>query len=207
MIDDDEYGIVTKFASSLPMSAQDTRETLGADLFNQGFVNTTYSGGDGLALFSAVHPLVAGTYQNTLSSAADLSITSLRQACQDFQGTVDDRGLIVNIMPKTLLVPKEEQWNAHELLKSPDRPDTAARAINAFQMKSLDYVVWNYLTDPDAWFLLADNSRHDLHWYDREAFNAIHYEDYSARAVVTQGYMRFSYGFNDWRGVYGSPGA
>ncbi len=206
MIDDDEFSIIGKFASSLAKSAFDTKQTLAADIFNSAFT-TTYTGGDGLALCSASHTLVAGTASNTLSAAADLSVTSLRQACQDIQDTVDDRGLLINLMPKYLLVPNEEQWNAHELLKSPDRPDTPNRAVNAFQMKNFDYLVWNYLTDPDAWFLLTQPSDHDLHWYNREDFNTIHYEDNSARAVVTQGYMRFSFGWNDWRGIYGSPGA
>lgn len=206
MIADDEYNIIQGYAKSLADSMQDTRETHASSVFNNGF-SASFPGGDGVALFSTVHPLVSGTEQNTLTVAADLSVTSLRQALQDLGETVDERGLLRNFRAKWLLVPKELEWDAMELLKSQMRPDTANNVMNAFSSRNLEPMVWYYLTDPDAWFLVCDKSGHDLTWYDRTPFETNNYEDPSSGSMVTYGKMRYSFGFNDWRGVYGSPGA
>lgn len=205
MIEDDQYGLVKKYSVALSRSAFDTRQTLGAEIFNEAFSATNFTGGDGLALCVTNHTLVAGTGSNTLSTAADLSVTSLRQALQDIGDTTDDRGLLLNLKPKTLLVPNELEWDAYELTKSPDRPDTAARAANAFAPRGLTSMVWNYLTDPDAWFIVCD--KHDMTWYDRKPLTVENYEDYATQSMVVQGIMRLSKGWNDWRGIYGSPGA
>lgn len=205
MIKDDQFGIVSKFAQALGMSAFDTRQTLASDVYNEAFSATNFTGGDGLQLCSTAHTLVAGTEQNRLTTDADLSVTSLRQALQDVADTTNDRGLLLNIRPKFLLVPNELEWDASELLKSPDRPDTSNRAINAFTPRNLTATVWNYLTDPDAWFIICD--RHDMNWYDREPFSTEDYEDKPTRSMVVQGVMRNSRGWNDWRGIYGSSGA
>jgi len=205
MIDDDQFGIVGKFSKSLAKSAFDTRQFLAADIFNQGFVTTFYTGGDGLAFFVTNHTLTSGTSSNALTTPAALSVTSLRQALVDIAATVDERGLLINLTPKMLLVPPALQFDAQELLKSPDRPDTAARAINAFSMKNMDWTMWPYLTSGTAWFIGCD--RHDLTWFDRKEFAVDNFEDYSTHSLVIQGHMRLSRGWNDWRGWYGTAGA
>ncbi len=205
MIDDEKWGIVKKAAQSLGRSMFNTRQISAASLFNNGFAD---AGPDGVSLFNANHPLVAGGVQsNTLAAPADLSVTSLRQALNDMEGTVDDRGLLLNIVPKTLLIPKELRWDAEELLKSSLRPDNANNAVNAFQTVSLDYLVWNYLTDPDAWFLLSDKMDHSINWFEREPVNTDTDVDWDASAAKTKIRNRFSYGYDDFRGTYASPGA
>jgi len=207
MIDDDKWGVVKKATSALGRSMFNTRQIIAAAHFNNAF-NAAFPGPDGLELCSLLHPLIGGgTEQNELTAAADLSVTSLRQAINDIEDTVDDRSLLINITPRYLLVPNELKWDCEELLKSSLRPDNANNAINAFQMQNLDYLVWNYLTDPDAWFILSDKSEHSLKWYDRESVNTSSDYDFDARASKTMIASRFSSGWSEFRGVFGSPGA
>ena len=207
MLEDDQYGIIAKLSEALGKSGFDTQETHGAELFSDAFTGATFVGGDGLALCSTVHPLVSGVEQNTLSNAADLSVVSLQQATIDMQDTTDDRGLLLNIMPKWLLLPNELQYVGFELLKSNLLPGTANNNINSLQETKLSPVVWNYLSDPDAWFLVADKGQHDLHWYNRSPFEISDYDKPEIEAKVVKSRMKYSRGFNDWRGVFGSPGA
>lgn len=207
MIDDDKWGIIKKATSALGRSMFNTRQIIAAAHFNNAF-NAGFPGPDGLELCSLLHPLIGGgTEQNELTAAADLSVTSLRAAINDIEDTVDDRGLLINISPKYLLVPNELKWDCEELLKSSLRPDNANNPINAFQMQNLDYLVWNYLTDPDAWFLMSEKTEHSMKWYDRESVNTASDYDFDARASKTMIASRFSSGWSEWRGIYGSPGA
>jgi len=205
MIDDDRFDIVTKGAKALAHSMFVTRQVIAAAHFNNGFSSAV--GPDGKELFATDHPLVGGgTEQNELTTAADLSVTSLRQALVDINDTTDERGLPVFITPKYLLLPSELQFTGEELLKSTLRPDNAENAINAFKMKNLDWVMWQYLTDPDAWFIISDKNQHSLKFNDREPVNVSSDYDFDADASKTKIRCRFSSGWSEWRGVFGSPG-
>jgi len=206
-IDDEKWGLIRKASQALGRSMFNTRQIQGASVFNNGF-NAGFAGPDGVALFSTSHPLVGGgTASNTLSVAADLDVTSLRQAIQQFEETVDDRGLLLNIMPRYLLIPNELQWDAEELLKSMLRPDTAENAINAFQMKNLEYMIFHYLTDDDSWFILSELDEHSLRWWEREEVNTSSDYNWMADASLTKIRNRFSFGWDDWRGTLGVQGA
>lgn len=207
LVDDDQFGIVAGFSRSLGRSAYNTKEIHGAEVFNDAFDGTTFTGGDGRPLCDTAHTSLAGSLRNELSTSADLSVASLKQAFIDMQDTVDHRGKLLNIMPRTLLVPSELRFTALELLKSTQLADTANNNINSLDSLSLQPVVWNYLTDPDAWFLLADKLEHDLCWIERDPFEVITYDKPSTESKVVYGRMRYARGFNDWRGVFGSPGA
>ena len=206
MVDDEKFGMIKKSAMALGRSMFNTRQIEAASNFNNGF-NASFTGPDSVELFSTAHPLIGGgTASNELAAAADLSVTSLRQALDDMEDTVDERGLLINVVPEYLLVPNELIWDAEELLKSSLRPDTSDNPINAFQIKNLDYMVWNYLTDPDAWFLLAAKNDHSLKFYEREPVNVSSDYDFEADASKTKTRCRFSHGWSDWRGTFGSPG-
>ena len=206
MVDDEKFGMIKKSAMALGRSMFNTRQIEASSNFNNGF-NASFTGPDGVELFSTVHPLIGGgTASNELAAAADLSVTSLRQALDDMEDTVDERGLLINVVPEYLLVPNELIWDAEELLKSSLRPDTSDNPINAFQIKNLDYMVWNYLTDPDAWFLLAAKNDHNLKFYEREPVNVSSDYDFEADASKTKTRCRFSHGWSDWRGTFASPG-
>jgi len=206
MIDDEKFGFIKKSAAALGRSMYNTRQIQGSSTFNNAF-DSGFTGPDGKELCATDHPLIGGgTARNELSSGADLSVTSLRTALNDLEDTVDERGLLINVMPEYLLIPNELIWEAEELLKSYLKPDTAENAINAFQMKNLDYMVWNYLTDPDSWFLLSSKTDHNLKFYEREPVNISSDYDFEADASKTKIRCRFSFGWSDWRGVFGSPG-
>lgn len=204
---DDERGIIRRLSQTLPRSAYDTKETILANHFNNGFDNT-YTGPDGLELFSTVHVLEdGGTQKNELSTAADLSLTSLEQAMIDFRDLRDASNKRLRVVPRHLLVPKENMFTAKELLNSTDRPDTAERAINPLKDDNLNLIVWDYLVDTDAFFLLADKMDHELRLYNREPFQTAEDVDFDLSSLKIKSWMRFDSDWSDYRGLFGSPGA
>ena len=209
-LDDEQEEVVSDAARALGASMFYSHEVDMANLFNNGFTTTTGSP-DGVAIFVTNHPLVGGgTEQNTLTTAADLSVTSLRDAFNDIADMTDDAGKLIHWRPEVLLVPQELEWLARELVDSPDRPDTAERSINAFKRgtgQGLRILVWPYLTDADAWFLLAPPGRHNLRKYWRERANVMHDWDFESSSMKVKIRARWIRGWSDFRGVYGSAGA
>ena len=206
-LDDEQEEVVSDAARALGQSMTYAYNVDHAGLFNDGFTSTTGSP-DALPLFDIAHTLIGGgTEQNELTTAADLSISSLRDALNDIGDTTDDAGKLLHWRPKVLLVGMENQWLAKEMIQSPDRPDTADRAINAFRDDGLRVVVWPYLTDADAWFLLSEPSRHFVRSYWRERPNSMHDWDFESSSMKVKIRARWIRGWSDWRGVYGSPGA
>jgi len=208
-VDDGKFGMHKKLAVAHGRAMFNTRQIEAASVFNNGF-DPSFTGPDLVELFATNHPLQGpdgGTYRNELSTSADLSLTSLRQALNDVQDLVDDRGLLIHITSKWLLIPHELRYDAQELLKSELRPGTANNDINAFQMDQLNWIQWNYLTDPDAWFLLPDKDEHSLRWIEREPVNISSDYDFDSSTSKTQIRNRFSYGWSSPRGPFGSPGA
>jgi len=208
MWEDDQYNKIKKMPLALAKSARHTIEQVCANIFNYGFVTTYNSGGDGKALFATDHPLSGGgTYGNEPDVAADLTVSSLRAAIQNIEETLDDRGKILAIKPKKLVVPNALQWTARELLGSKLKPYTADNEKNAFLDNDLNYFVWHYLTDDDAWFLLGDKEDHELNFFWRQKLETEHDSDFDTGSLKFKGTMRFSVKWSDWRGTYGSPGA
>ena len=210
MYEDDLYGMVDKCIDSLATSAYQRVETAAAYMFYGGGSTTTaptgYSGGDSVALFSTAHTLKGGgTEQNTLSTDADLSVTSLQQALIDIESTVDDMGLLVGLKAETLIVPTDLQFTASELLKSVYYPENAENAINALVGKGLKLVVWPFLTDSDSWFIQCQ--KHEANFFWRRPLDFYKDNVSTTRDAIYVGDMRFSLGWSDWRGLYGCYGA
>lgn len=205
MLRDDLYASMEKLAVELARSARATEETILANHFNNGF-DSSYTGADGVELFSTAHVREDGsTYANELSSAADLSQTSLEQALIDFSDFRDGGGKRVAIEPKCLLVPKELRFEADRLLRSTLQSEDNTNAINAVN-GLLDSQVWNYLTDTDGWFILADKADHELLLYDREEFWTDYEYDFDTKDYKITGLFAQSSGLSDPRGIFGSPG-
>jgi phage major head subunit gpT-like protein len=209
-MDDDKFGVVKKLSTELGRSALETREVTVANIINTGFSSAT--GPDGKALFATDHPLIGGgTQTNKLAYATDPDVTSIQLALRDMRTTVDHRGKKQRIPPRKAVFPPNLEFIAAELLGGPDwRPDTANRTINAFRrrsgMPSFDsWMVWDYMTDTDAWFVMADKEDTELRFYDREPFNTVHDIDFDSRSVKTAGWMRFSAGYSGFMGCYGIP--
>lgn len=208
-MDDDRFGVVRKLATELGRSMKETTEVTAAGVFNTGFTSAT--GPDGVALFSTAHPLVGGgTQSNKLSYPTDPDVTSIQLSLTAMRQTVDQRGKKLRIPTKQAIFPPALEFVAAELLGGPDRADTANNTINAFRrrsgMPSFDsWMVWDYLTDPNAWFLESEKSDTELRFYWREQMNTVHDLDFDSRSVKTAAWMRFSVGYNGWYGTFGVP--
>jgi hypothetical protein len=208
-MDDDKFGVVRKLATELGRSAKETKEVTAANPFNTGFTSAT--GPDGQPLFSTAHPLIGGGVQsNRLSYATDPDVTSMQLMLTLMRTSIDHRGKRQRIPPRKAIFPAPLEFIGAELLGGPDRPDTANRAINAFKRRSgmpsfETWMVWDYLTDPDAWFIEGDVQDTELRFYNREPFNTVHDIDFDSRSVKTAGWMRFSVGFNGFYGICGAP--
>ena len=213
MVDDDKWSIINKLSSDLGRSAKETREIAAASVFNNGF-DTAYPGPDTKPLFATDHPIVKtnGTQSNALATPADLDIASLELALTAFRTMKDPSGKKIRVRPSTLVIPPQLEFVASQILNSNLRSDTPNNTTNAFKhrvgMPNFDQImIWDYLTDPDAWFVCAEPDETELRWYDREAFNTVHDVDFDSRSIKTAGWMRYSYGWSSFYGVHGTPGA
>lgn len=209
MIEDDLYDVIgERNARALAKSMRVTKETVGANVYNRAF-NGSYVGGDNVSLINASHPNVAGgTWSNTLATAADLSEASLEQACIDIMKWEDDRGLPVQIMPKSLVIAVDEVFNAERILKSNLRSGTANNDINVLNNmgKFQDVVSSVYLTDPDAWFIRTD-AQDGMKYFERKADDFSMDNDFDTSNYKYKAVGRYSFGWSDPRGLYGSAGA
>lgn len=214
--DDDLYDVVgKKKANALARSMRQTKEIVGANVYNRAF-STSYTGGDGASLIasaggggSSSHPNVAGgTFTNGVATAADLSEASLEQAVIDIAGFTDDRGLLIAAKPRKLILPYQLQFEAHRILKSVGRVGTDLNDPNAIKDMGLfsDIVVNHYLTDADAWFILTDVND-GLKYFERRGDSFDMDNDFDTENAKFKATSRYSFGWTDPRGIYGSPGA
>lgn len=206
MLRDDLYGTMQKLGGELGRSARATEETILANHLNNGFSNS-YTGPDALELFSSVHLLENGqTFRNELSTAADLSQTSLEQALIDFMNFRDGGNKRLAIEPKTLVVPADLRFTADKLIRSNYVVGSANNDVNPAH-GMLDVETWTYLTDSDAWFLFADKSNHNMILYDREPFWTDYEYDFDTKDYKISGMFAQSSGWGDARGIFGTEGA
>ena len=207
MLDDGKFLTIQKKSMKLGMALYEAKQIEAASEFNDGFTAVA-TNPNGEALFVTTHALIrGGTEQNTLTTQADLSVTSLRQAITDIKDTRDDGNLRTNIVPKWLLVPDNGIWDATELLKSADRPDTANRAMNAFTITGIQPIAWSYLTDTDSWFLCTEPANHEMYFFQRQDALIESDKDFDTGAQKVKMEERYSHGWSDWRGLYGVQGA
>jgi hypothetical protein len=209
MMEDDLYDVVgERKATGLAFSVRQTKEILGANVYNRAF-NSSYTGGDGKELLATDHPNVAGgTWSNELTTAADLSEASLEQAVIDIAGFENDRGLTIGAKPKSLIIPWQLQFEAHRILKSALRYDTASNDANALRDMGLfkDVIVNHFLTDTDAWFIRT-NVPHGMKYFERRADEFGADNDWDTENAKFKASFRASWGWTDPRGLFGSPGA
>jgi hypothetical protein len=211
MEDDSKLGIEAKKSVMLANSCKETMEVMFASAINNGF-DPAFPGPDGAALFSASHPLVkAGGFQNNLLPvAADLDQTSLQLALTDYETMLNAEGARMSLPLPRLVVTPANRWSAAEIIESKMRSNTANNAINPLQFANgglPDWFVWNYLTDPDAWFLCASPEDTGLLVvFQRKPYTRYWVDDETETGVQA---MRFKadYGVADFYGTYGTPGA
>ena len=208
-IEDNLYDrLASRYTKALARSMANTKQVTAANVLNNGF-SASYPGGDGVALFSTSHPTIAGTFQNTLTTAADLNETSLEQALIDINNLTDERGLKIAARGIKLIVPAQLQFTAERLMKSALRTGTADNDTNAIRSMGLvqeGYVINNFLTDTDAWFVKTDVPN-GMKQFVRAPIKTAMEGDFDTGNVRYKARERYSFGWSDPRGMYGSPGA
>lgn len=206
MIEDDLYDKMKQMGTGLGYAAKASIEKSVADLYNNGFVTTYNTCGDGLALFSTAHLKVrGGTFKNRATNDADLSASSLRDAINILETPQSDSSIPIVVRAAKLVVHPDNQFTAMELLKSTLAPETSVNAINPITSWGIKLEVNHFLTDEDAWFLLAD--KHDVTLQMRQAFDLQKTMDTKNLNALFIGRYRIGVGFNQPRGVFGSAGA
>ena len=210
MVEDDLYDVIANSRSkSLAKSMRTTKETVAANVLNRADT-AGYTGGDGVTLLDANHPNVAGgVFSNELGTAADLSESALEQACIDLGKFEDDRGLRIAVKPQKLILPVDLQFEAERILRTDDRVASADNDLNA--IKSLGKIpqgfrINHYLTDADAWFIKTDCNDGMVN-FERRADEFTMDNDFDTDNAKYKATGRYSFGWADPRGIFGSTGA
>ena len=209
-IEDNLYDTLSsRYTKALARSMSTTKQVKAANVLNNAF-SSSFVGGDGKELCATDHPTVgAGDLRNELATAADLNETSLEQALIDIADFKDERGLKVNASAVRLIIPPALQFVADRLMESQGRVGTSDNDINAIRnlgMISGGYTVNNYLTDTDAFFIKTDVPN-GLKHFVRTPVSTSMEGDFETGNVRYKARERYSFGFSDWRGIFGSPGA
>ena len=204
-LEDNQYEIVSRRRiKRLAFSMRQTKEIVSANVLNRA-TTSGYNGGDGVVLLSTSHTSTNGNYSNTLSTAADLSEASLEDLVIQIGQATNDRGLNIALRPKKLIIPVNLMFEAKRILKSEMQSGSANNDINALK-GMFDFSVNHYLTDTDAWFLKTD-APNGLTMFERRALAFTQDNDFDTGNAKAKATMRFSVGWTDPRGVYGSVGA
>jgi hypothetical protein len=204
-LEDNLYEIVSRRRiKRLAFSMRQTKEIVSANVLNRAF-NSSYTGGDGKELCATDHPSMAGTFQNELTTAADLSEAALEDLVILIGQAKNERGLNIALRPTKLIIPVNLQFDAKRILKSEMQSGTANNDINALK-GMFDYSVNHYLTDTDAFFLKT-NCPNGMQMFERRALAFAQDNDFDTANAKAKATMRFSVGWTDPLGMFGSPGA
>jgi len=208
-IEDNLYdSLSTRYTKALARAMAYTKQTKAAGVLNNGF-SSSYKGGDGVELFSRLHPLVSGgNNANEPATQVDLNETSLEAACIQISKWTDERGLLIAAKPQKMVIPTDLQFVATRLLESPHRVETADNDISAIHANSVvpkGYCINHYLTDTDAWFLTTD-CPNGLKHFTRAAMKNSMDGDFDTGNVRYKARERYSFGWSDPLGVWGTSG-
>ena len=209
-IEDNLYDrLASRYTKALARSMASTKQVKGASPLNNGQPGGTFTSGDGVTLFNTAHPTIAGTFSNTLATAADLNETSLEQALIDIAALTDERGLKIAAKGVKMIIPSALQFVAERLMKSQGRVSTADNDINAIRSMGMipqGYRVNNYLTDTDAFFITTDVPNGMKH-FNRAPLTTKMEGDFDTGNVRYKARERYVFGVSDPRGIFASPGA
>jgi len=209
-IEDNLYDrLAGRYTKALARSMAQTKQIKAASILNNAFTAGASAGGDGVAFMSASHPTINGTQSNLLSVASDLNETSLEQALIDIAGFQDERGLKIAVRGMKLIIPKELQFVAERVLNSNLRPGSADNDANALKNMGMlpeGAVVNHFLTDTDAFFIKTD-APNGLKYFNRSAIKTAMEGDFDTGNMRFKARERYSFGFSDWRCLFGTPGA
>ena len=209
-VEDNLYDrLASRYTRALARSMAHTKQVKAASVLNNAF-DSTVTGGDGVELCSTAHPLVnGGTFANEPSTDADLNETSLEDALISISGFVDERGLIIALRGTKLIIPRQLQFVAERLMASNLRSATSDNDVNAIKSTGMlpeGYVINDYLTDTDAFFIKTDTPNGFKH-FERLALTTAMDPDFDTGNMRYKARERYSFGFSDPRCIFGSKGA
>ena len=209
-IEDNLYDkISTRYTKALARSMAQTKQVKAATILDNAFTAGASAGGDGKALLATDHPTIAGTFSNELATSADLSETSLEQSVIDIAKMTDERGFKIAATGQKLIIHPAQQFIAERIMKSANRVGTADNDINALASKGMipqGYVVNNFIADDDAFYIKTDVPNGLKHMVRAPIKTAME-GDFETGNVRYKARERYSFGFSDPRGLFGSPGA
>ena len=209
-VEDNLYDrLSNRYTRALARSMAHSKQVKGASILNNGF-NNAFTGGDGKELLATDHPLsVGGTFSNEPTTATDLNETALENGLISISQFTDERGLIVALRGRKLVIPAELQFVAERLMKSEGRVGTADNDINALRSSGAipeGYTVNHFLTDPDAFFILTD-APNGLKHFTRAPLRTAMEGEFNTGNMRFKARERYSFGWSDPRAIYGSEGA
>ena len=209
-IEDNLYDrLASRYTKALARSMSNAKQVKAVEPLIQGLPTTdNFDSGDGVSLFNLNHPTVSGTFQNTLTTQADLNETSLEQSLIDIGQMTDERGLRIAARGVKMIIPSELQFTAERLMKSQGRTGTADNDINAIVSMGMipqGYRVNNYLTDTDAFYILTDVPN-GMKMFSRAPLTTAMEGDFDTGNVRYKARERYSFGVSDPRGIFGVEG-
>jgi len=200
----------SRYTKALARSMANAKQVKAVVPLNNGLPGVaTFKTGDGVSLINASHPTIAGTFSNTLSTAADLNETSLEQSLIDIAAFTDERGLKIAARGMKMIIHSNQQFTAERLMKSPGRVGTADNDINAIKnmgMVPQGFTVNHYLSDTDAFYIITDVPNGMKH-FNRAPLKTSMEGDFDTGNVRYKARERYVFGCSDPRGIYASPGA
>ena len=207
--EDDQYDVVAeRRAKGLAFSMRQTKETIGANVYNRAFTSG-YTGGDGVVMCSSAHPNIAGgTQSNILTVAANLSEAALEQMCIDIARWTNDRGSKIQVQPSSIIIPPELSFEAERILKSSGRVGTNNNDLNALNSMGKfpgGIKVNHYLTSTTAWFVRT-KVQDGMKYFERKPDMFSEDNDFDTENAKFKATGRYSFGWTDWRGIAGTPG-
>jgi len=210
-IEDNLYDrLASRYTKALARSMSNAKQVKSVEPLINGLPSTaTFNTGDGVSLFNASHPTIAGTFANTLAVQADLNETSLEQSMIDIAKMTDERGLKVAARGVKMIVPSENQFNAERLMKSAGRTGTADNDINAIASMGMvpqGYRVNNFLTDADSFYIITDVPN-GMKYFNRAPLTTAMEGDFDTGNVRYKARERYAFGVSDFRGIFGCEGA
>ncbi len=206
---DSKYEYVSKRRSEmLAYSMRQTKEIVGANIYNNGF-DSNFTGAYGIQMLATTHPTRAGTQSNILSTAADFSEASLEDLLIQIRQAKNSRGLRIQLIGQKLVIPNDLMFEAQRIVNSELQSGTANNDLNALRRLGMlpdGIFVNDYLTDTDAWFVRTDAPA-GLLMFERMALEFDKDNDFDTKNACASAVERYSFGWSDWRGVFGTPGA
>jgi hypothetical protein len=205
---DDLYEVVSKRrAQQLAFSMRQTKENILASTYNNGF-SGSYTGADGVSLFSTAHPTLSGNQSNLLTTAADLSEASVEDLCIQIMQTTNNRGLKISALPQSLHLPTQLWFEGNRILHSILQSDTANNNINVLRATGAfpkGIKVNHYFTSATAWFVRTNIPR-AIQYFERDKLSFDQDNDFDTKNAKAACYERYSAFWADWRGAFATPG-